>query len=129
MQSGQYTVTGGGVLQHDHMSGLLAAEGESTREHGLQNVPVSHLGLFDVNPVTSHCLYEAQIAHHRRDHGVVLESAVVTQRECQDRQDLVAIHDVACGIHRKAAVGISVQRNAKIGSVLEHRCTERIHVG
>ena len=78
VQSGENTVTGGGVFGHDHVSALFTAEDESTIAHGFQNVPIadscfdnSQLGRLDRQA-------EAKIGHHRGDNSVVDQSAALT---------------------------------------------------
>ena len=47
----------------------------------------------------------------------------------QDRHDLVAVDQVAVGVHREAAVGVTVEGDAQVGAVLDHRGLQATDVG
>ena len=111
------TITGGRVLQHDDVPGLLAAEHVATSLHGLQDVPVAHRGLDHLDCCVLHGAAEAQIRHHRRDHRVTGQPPRFLEFERQDRQDLVAIDYLAVGGDRQAPVGVAVVRDTRVGTV------------
>ena len=56
---------------HDHVAGLLAAEDVAADAHRLEHVAVADPGLHDPEAGRLHRLHEAEVAHHRRDDGVV----------------------------------------------------------
>ena len=46
LAGGQLAVTGGGMVQQDHMAALLTADGVAVLAHVLQHIAVAHSGLF-----------------------------------------------------------------------------------
>ena len=111
---------------HDHVAGLLAAEGVAARLHRLEHVAVADLGLAHADAGASHRLDEAEVAHHGRHDGVV-DAAWPDSRMASARigEDLVAVDDVARVVDRQAAVGVAVEREAGVGAVLEHGRLQR----
>src|SRR5512132_2875450 len=128
MQGGGYAVASGGVLQHHNMAGLLAAESETAGLHGLQHVTISDLCLLDRNSNASHRIDQSQVAHHRGNDRVVLQSTLLAERKRQDGQDLITVNDPAECVHRQAAVGIAIERDPEIGMLFQHCFSQRVHV-
>ena len=60
LQRAQDAVAGGGVLAHDDVAGLLAAEGEPAVAHGLEHVAVADRGLVHGDAGPPHRLDEAR---------------------------------------------------------------------
>ena len=98
------------------------------RAHGLQHVPVTHAGLDHGDPGAAHRQLEAQVAHHRGHDSVLRELALVAHGQREDRHDLVTVDDVALGIHRQAAVGVSVMGDPHVVAVLDDRLPQVGHV-
>ena len=114
------------MVAHDHVAGLLATEGVAGDLHRLEHVAVADLGLAHPDAGGAHGLHEAEVAHHGRDDGVLGEPALLVQREREDREELVAVDDVALGVDRQAAVGVAVEREADVGAVLEDGRLQRL---
>ena len=75
VQRGEQTVTGGGVLGHDQVPGLLTAQGVAERTHRLEHVTVADGGSDNGDALTLHRLTEPEVGHHRRDDAVVRQTA------------------------------------------------------
>ena len=95
VQRGEDAVAGGRVAAHDHVAGLLPAEGEAGELHRLEHVAVTHLGLAYADPGGLHRLDEAEVAHHGGHDGVVVQLTGLPHRQREDRQDLVTVDDLA----------------------------------
>ena len=63
---------------------------------------------------------EPEIGHHRRHHAGALKAAVVLPALGDDREQLVAVHDMAALVDDHDAVGVAVERDADIGAHLAH---------
>ncbi len=63
---------------------------------------------------------EPEIGHHGRDHAGALQAAVFLPAFGDDREQLVAVHDMAALVHDHDAVGVAVERDADIGAHLAH---------
>ena len=129
VQRGEDAVAGGRVPAHDHVAGLLAAEGEAGQLHRLEDVAVTHLRLPYADPGGLHRLHEAEVAHHGGHDRVVLQLTGLPHRQREDGQDLVAVDDLAVRVDREAAVGVAVEGEADVGTVLEDCLLQHVEVG
>ena len=77
----------------------------------------------------AHRVVEAEVAHDGGDDGVVLQRPALVQRQRADRQDRVAVDDVAVGRDRQAAVGVAVVGDADVGTVRPDGLDQRAEVG
>ena len=110
------------------MSTLLATQRIPLRAHLFEHVTIADSGRYHVDAVLLHGDPEAKVGHHGGDHRVACECAAITHPQRKDRQDLVAIDDVAVGIDGKAPVSIAVVGDADVSSVLEHSGDEIVQV-
>jgi hypothetical protein len=117
------------VLEHDDVAGLLPAEGVAARPHLLQHVPVPHRRLHDADALSLHGLDQAQVAHHGGDERVVGQSALLAQRQREDRHDLVAVDLLALRVHGQAAVGVAVEGDPHVGAPQADGLLQLGHVG
>ncbi len=85
VQAGQHAVAGRGVLAHDDVARLLAAEREAALGHRLEHVAVADAGLHDRDAVVGHRPVQAEVAHDRGDERVVDEVPALLHRHRQDR--------------------------------------------
>jgi len=46
-----------------------------------------------------------------------------------DGEDLVAVDDLSCGVHREHAVAVPVERQSEVGAHIAHRPRQRIEMG
>ena len=111
------------------MAALLAAEAQPPGAQGLEDVPVADGGRLHGDAGVAHGVVEAEVAHHGGDDGVVLERAALVHRQRADRQDHVAVDDLAVGGHGQAAVGVAVVGDPEVGALLPHHLGERREVG
>ena len=117
------------MAAHDHVAGLLAAEGEAGELHRLEDVAVTHLRLPYADPGGLHRLHEAEVAHHGGHDRVVVQLTGLPHRQREDREDLVTVDDLAARVHREAAVGVAVEGEPDVGTVLEHGLLQHVEVG
>ncbi len=129
MQACEDSVTRGGVLAHDDVTGLLAAERVAALVHVLEHVAVSDSGLSDGDPVLAHRDMQTEVAHHRRDEGVVGEVTALLHGHREDGHDLVTVDVVSLGIHREAPVGVAVVSDADVGAQTHDGLGEVVEVG
>ena len=90
------------------MPRLLAAEQATFGAQRLEDVAVAHRSRHDPDAVLLHEAVEAEVRHHRHRDDVDAE------REREDREDLVAVDDLACSVHCQHAVAVAVERDAEI---------------
>jgi hypothetical protein len=57
-----------------------------------------------------------------------VKSALVARGQREDGENLVAVDDVAPGVDGEAPVGVTVERESRIGAVLHHRLLKIAHV-
>ena len=129
VQPGEDAVAGGGVLAHDHVARLLAAQREAGGPHRLEDVAVADLGLVHVQARGRHGLDEAEVAHHGGDHGVAGQGAALGHRQRQHGEDLVAVDDLPRVVDGQAAVGVAVEGDAGVGAVRDDGGLQRPEVG
>ena len=60
-ERGQHAIAGAGVAGCNDVSGLLTAQGVTTFAHGLQDVPVAHRCLNDVDVRRTHGAVQADV--------------------------------------------------------------------
>ena len=76
------------MAKEDQVAGLLASQLGSALQHGLQDVPVPHLGLDHPDPGLLHAPPETEVRHDRGDHGVAGEVAALLHAQGTCREDL-----------------------------------------
>ena len=128
VEPGQDAVTCGGVIRHDDVARLLATERVTASGKPLEHVAVANTGGLDRYAVLFHGLVQAKVAHDGGDQCVVLELAPLFHGDGKDGHDLVAVDDIALGIHGEAAVGVAVVRDAHVCANLEHLGGEQVEV-
>ena len=111
------------------MAGLLTAQRESVLSHRLQHVAIAHPSLLDLDAVLAHRDDQPEVAHDGGDQGVVVQLALLLEIQCQDRHDVVAVHDGTGRVHGQAAVGVAVQCDTQVGAVLDNRRLQSLDVG
>ncbi len=129
VQAGEDAVARRGELAHDDVAGLLTAQRVVVAVHLFEHVAVADRGLDHADPVLAHREFEAQVAHHRGDEGVLAELAALFHAEREDRHDLVAVDDIAVRVDGEAAVGVSVVGDTHIGAGFEHGASQVVEVG
>ena len=72
---------------------------------------------------------QAEIRHHRGDDAGLRQPAVVAPALGDDREQLVAVDQVAALVGDHDAVGVAVERDADIGAHLAHLAAKRFGRG
>ena len=72
---------------------------------------------------------ETEIGHHGRDDAGLGETAVFLPALRDDRQQLVAVDDMAALVDQDDAVGVAVERDADIGAHLAHLAAQGFRRG
>ena len=117
VQTGQDSVAGGGEFAHDDVAGLFPTEGEAVVTHRFEDVAVTDLGLVDAQSTLGHGVEESEIAHHGGHDGVIAESVLLVHRQSEHGQRPVPVDDVSIGVHRDAAVGVTIEGHTEGGAM------------
>ena len=72
---------------------------------------------------------EAEIGHDGRDHRGLRQAAVLLPALGDDREQLVAVDEVAALVGDHHAIGVAVERDPDVGAHLPHLAAERIRLG
>ena len=128
LQSRHQAVAGGVVLQEDDVTGLLAADDSTVREHALQNVAVAHGGLNHLEALLLHSDGEAQVAHDGRDDLGVGELATSGEVGTADSQDVVTVDLIALAVHEQHAVGVAVVGQTDVSMGAQHELAQGLEV-
>ncbi len=129
VQARQQAVAGRGVVAHDDVAGLLAAERVAALVHRLEHVAVADGGLehADALPAIARCRPRLLMTVATRVSSLRLTALL--HRHGDDRHDLVAVDDLAGGVHGEAAVGVAVVGDADVGPDAHDMLGERVEVG
>ncbi len=103
------------------MPGLLTPEHVATRAHGLGHVLVPHRRLDHLDACLTHGHVETLVRHHRDHHRLAGQPARLLQLDGEHGQDLVPVQWLPVGVHREAAVGVTVVSDARVRAVLGDR--------
>src|SRR5262249_58981550 len=72
---------------------------------------------------------EPDVAHHGRDDGVALETALALQLTAAHQQHGVAVDDLSRVIDEDRAVAVAVERHTHATSLLDDRSSEQLGMG
>ena len=108
------------------MARLLAAEVHADLAHALDHVAVAHLGAVQGQPVAGEEALKPKVGHHRGDDAVAAQPAAVGPGLRDQREDLVAVDQFALLVRHQHPIGVAVQRDAEMRSVLDHLRAEEI---
>ena len=72
---------------------------------------------------------QADVAHHRGDHGVAPEFALALHVQRAHQHDRVAVHDLAAVIDQQAPVAVAVERDAEAVAARADRADQAVEVG
>ena len=98
------------------MTALFAAEIQISRNHFFDHVTIAHFRANDFAAACSKRFVETEVAHDRCDQRVVAELIRFQKVERGDRENLVAIDDLAIFIAKKDAIGIAVVSDSDISA-------------
>src|SRR5437867_922005 len=102
----------GGVVEEQHVAGLLAAEIGAEALHFLEDVAVPDLRLDHADPRGLEGLVEAQVGHDRGNDEVLLQPLARRQMAPRDHERVVPIADLARVVDRDEPVAVAVERKA-----------------
>src|SRR6266851_1298243 len=117
LQGGHQSVAGCGMVDHDDMARLFAAEIVAVGPHALEHVAVAHRRPNELELARTEIALEPEIGHHGGDHTAACQAAVAPPLVSDGRHELVAVDQPSVLARQDHAVGIAVQRNADIGVV------------
>ena len=103
-------------VQRQQVARTFAAQNPAARLHGLQHVAVAHLGAHQVHASGFKGQLNGHIRHQGTDHArqrLATAQALVSHQV----EQLIAVVQAALGVHHLQAVGVAVQRHAKVGLV------------
>ena len=103
------------VAQVDDVPGLLAAQQASLAIQRLEHVAVADVGRDHPDAAFFHQPVEAEV-RHRRD-----GDEVGAEVEREDRDDLVAVDQLAVLVDREHAVAVPVERDPEVEAAVAHR--------
>ena len=110
------------------MARLLAAEREAALDHLFHHVLVADRGADHLDAAIAKRDLEADVAHHRRDHGGARQPAAILQVDRRHQQDGVAVDDPAGVIDEQRAIAVAVERHAEARLRRHHRLREAVEV-
>ena len=67
---------------------------------------------------------QSEVRHHRHRDRVVAQQPALVPVERGHHHDLVAVDELALLVDRDHPVGVAVEREAEIGSVVDHRALQ-----
>ena len=108
-------VAGDVVAEVDHVARLLAAEHAALAPERLEHVAVADVGRDDADPALGHQLVEA-VVRHLRD-----RDEVDAEVEREDRDDAVAVDELAALVDREHAVAVAVERDPEVEAAAARR--------
>ncbi len=127
LQGGHDAVARGLLVQNQQMARALAAERPALALQLFEHVAVAHWGAPQRHPFGLQGQLDRHIGHertHHTGHHFVAPEPVVGQQI----QQLVAVVEPALGVDQQQAVGVAIERNAKVGAVLGHCRHQRLRV-
>ena len=79
-------------------------------------------------PYTSSARSQPEVGHHGGDDGVAPQQPAVVEVDRGDRDHLITVDQLALLVDRDHAVGVAVERQARLGARREHRRLELLGV-
>ena len=129
LRGGDESVTGGGKVAEDDVTGLLAADIMTVGPHILKDIAVTDAGDFYLYTGLLQCLMEADIGHDGAYYGIVFQGSGCLHSQGADDEDVVAVEDIALFIYAEAAVSIAVVGNTDIGTVFLDSRLQTLQMG
>ena len=108
-EPGQQTVTRCRDVAVDDMPALLATDRVATRVERFQHVAVADRGGDDGDARVAHRAVKPDVAHHRDHHGVVGQGALGLQLQRTQRNQPIAVDDVAAVVDSDHAIAVAVE--------------------
>ena len=108
------------------MAGLLSTKRQRPVHHLFHHVLVANRTAHETDAELPQCDLETDVAHHRRDDGIALQSAFTLQLAAAHQQDSVAVDDATAMVHENRAIAVAVERDAHLATVLDDSTRERL---
>ena len=89
------SVTGGGVLQKNHVAGLFAAERKAILQHPLQHISISYVGTDHFHIIFRCKTVEPYVGHNCGNNGVSRQFPPAFQIATADGHNLIAVNGYA----------------------------------
>ena len=114
LKGGDDAVAGSGKIAEDDVTALFAAEVEFLVHHFFDHIAVTDFRAHQLPAMRCKRFVQAKIAHDGGYRGILLQPASFQQIEGGDRENLIAIHNLAVLVAKKNTIGIAVVRNTDI---------------
>ena len=96
------------------MARLLPAEVEPRRLQLGQHEAVADGCLYQLDALLGHGVAQTQVRHDGHDDRLLRQQTPLPSVDGADGDDLVAVDEVAVGVHREHPVGIPVERQTDV---------------
>src|SRR5262249_28358202 len=107
-------VAGGGEITENDVTAMFAAEIKFLPHYFFEHIPIADLRTHDYSASRDERFVEAKIAHDGGHDRVLLQPAGLQKIESRNRENLIAIHNLAVFVAKKNAIGIAIVTNADI---------------
>ena len=117
------------MIEHDHVSRLLAARVATTGPHHFQHIAIAHLGTEQLKPLALEEAFQPQVRHHRGDDPTAAQLPCPCPLAADQRHDLIAVHCRPGFVDDDQPVGVAIQGNADIRAAGDHGFLDQVEVG
>ena len=97
------------MIAINDVTALLSAQHQSVFVKGNKNVSVTNWCGDYVDSRFVHCLMKTRVRHHRYRNRIRLQLSSFVQVHCSERNEVVAIHNVANMVNRNYAVSVAIK--------------------
>ena len=115
-------VAGRGEVAENDVTALFATEIQFLPHHFFNHITVADFCPHDFAAARRNRFIQTEIAHDRCHDSVLLQPASFKKSRGRDREDFVAINNLAVLVAKKNAVSIAVVTNADIRAADLRRC-------
>ena len=129
LQGRHQAVARGGMVDHDEVAGLLAAEIVAVGAHALEHVAVADRRAHEAELALVEIALEAEVGHHRGDDAAADQPAVLRPAIGDGRHELVAVDHLAVLADQHDAVGVAIERDADVGAVHHDTFLQHLRMG
>ena len=103
---------GGGLVEQQDVARGLAADLAAGFAQHAEHVAIADLGAPELDALLAQRHLEAEVAHHRPDHGS-LEQPGALARGRDDVDELIAVDDAAQAVDHDEPIAIAIERDAR----------------
>src|SRR4030042_5146195 len=119
LKGGEDSVTGRVVIEKDSVARLFPSQVILTSNHLLNDITIAYLRSDHLSTGLFKGFIQADIAHHRCDHGTFLKTILRQKMEAADSKDFITVHEATPAIDKDDSIRIPIQGNSNIGSFFE----------